>query len=92
MSSPGERTFKPKLLLYKFYDYAKSAKLELLEDDKKWLGQLCCSMQQDKLRILLNKYMIIWQNEMAKEPIEHKKQNIGRYHANTWIRIEIQGK
>jgi hypothetical protein len=37
-------------------------------------------------KIALDAYHDEWLAGMAAEPVEHKKQNAGRFRANTWLR------
>lgn len=70
----------------KFLKYCESKGLELLPDDISFLKLKTKYMRESKIRPVLSKYVIIWIDEMAKERIEHRKQNVGRFAANSWLR------
>lgn len=59
---------------------------ELLPDDKDFLI-LRLPVEIETCRAILQAYKYQWLTGMEKEPVEHKKQNKGRYSANTWLRV-----
>jgi len=77
---------KHPFLIEKFFKYCSEQGMELLPDDMSFLRRLTRFTPESKIRPILSKYVIIWTDEMAKESIEHKKQNTGRFAANSWIR------
>lgn len=77
-------------LLEKFYDMAAHLKLELLPDDKRWLQKICWCVLTSKLKPLLDQYAIRWVDAMKNEQLLHKKQNVGRYSANTFLRESLR--
>jgi len=72
--------------LYRFFLNAESEGLELLWDDEKWLEQTCAGVPKPDLEITLKRYIEIWLTSMIEEPMDHKKQNAGRFAANTFLR------
>jgi hypothetical protein len=70
-----------------FFNKTKQVGIELLADDKKWLqslGYFCLNAE------LLERYIQCWLDAMNNEKIEFKKQNKGRFAANTFIRESIK--
>jgi len=64
--------------------------IKLLHDDKRWLKTICFGVQSFRLKMLLGKYIDDWIAAMAQEPIQYKKQNVGRFAANTFIREALK--
>ena len=64
---------------------AEKAGLDLLPDDKRWLRTLGYSY----VGRVVNQYIQCWLNAMQGEPINFKKQNVGRFKANTFIRTGV---
>jgi hypothetical protein len=42
------------------------------------------------MKLLLEKYINCWMAAMTQESIQYKKQNAGRFAANTFIREELK--
>ena len=70
-----------------FFEQAKQAGIELLPDDKRWLRSLGYSQIN---RLLLSEYIARWLDTMDQEEATFKKQNKGRWAANTYIRETLQ--
>lgn len=70
-----------------FFEQAKQAGLELLTDDKRWLRSLGYSQVNTPL---LSEYITRWLDGMKAEEKPFKKQNKGRWAANTYIREALQ--
>ncbi|KTD69296.1 hypothetical protein Lste_2454 [Legionella steelei] len=70
-----------------FFEQAKQAGLELLHDDKRWLRSLGYSQVNTPL---LSEYITRWLDGMKQEEKTFKKQNKGRWAANTYIREALQ--
>jgi hypothetical protein len=62
----------------------------VFEDVKFLLGRL--PSDQKARNQTLNSYRSIWLEAMDGEPLEHRKQNKGRHAANTWLRLNTDGK
>jgi hypothetical protein len=77
-------------LLDEYLDRFKLDGIDLLNDDIVWLRSICHGLPAERLRGLLDEYSIWWQEAMEKEPIEHKKQNAGRYNANVHFRLALK--
>ncbi|STX44500.1 Uncharacterised protein [Legionella donaldsonii] len=70
-----------------FFEQANQAGLELLYDDKRWLKSF------GYVRItkpLLERYLKCWLDAMNDEQKDFKKQNKGRFAANTYIREAME--
>lgn len=70
-----------------FFKQANQAGLELLSDDKRWLKSF------GYVRItkpLLEEYLKCWLDAMNDEQNDFKKQNKGRFTANTYLREVIE--
>lgn len=70
-------------ILSNFFNKAELGGLELLADDKQWLRSLGYISMSEKR---LDQYMKCWLDAMNNEKIDFKKQNKGRFAANTFIR------
>lgn len=70
-----------------FFNQANQAGLELLSDDKRWLRSLGYSQVNTPL---LSEYITRWLDGMMQEEKTFKKQNKGRWAANTYIREALQ--
>ncbi len=73
-------------MLEGFFSSATGLNIELLSGDKQWLKLACFGTHKSKLSSLLSEYIDCWHKAMEKEPIPHKKQNVGRRAANIWLR------
>lgn len=73
-----------------FVKNSQTVGIELLPQDEKWLRTLCSDIQPEQLAVLLKQYIQIWFSTMQNEPLNHKKQNIGRFAANTFIRESLE--
>lgn len=60
--------------------------INLLAGDKRWLKTICFGINRSILAGFLSEYIDRWHNAMDEEPVKHKKQNKGRFAANTWLR------
>lgn len=69
-----------------FFENAKEIGIELLHDDKRWLQLICQGLPLKQLKELLTEYIKHWCHMHNAEQVSQKKQNAGRYAANTWIR------
>lgn len=58
---------------------------QLLPDDIKFLYNRLPRIPRQR-REILQRYWEEWMQGMDNEPVDHKKQNQGRFRANTWIR------
>ena len=76
----------PSNLFDSFFNKAEQAGLNLLADDKRWLQSLGFA----RVKELLDEYIQYWVDAMGGEMIDYKKQNVGRFSANTFIREALQ--
>jgi hypothetical protein len=76
-------------ILDNFFNGANQLNIQLLPDDKRWLKNICFGVNLHSLKIILEKYIIHWIESMAKEQTKYRKQNAGRFAANTFIREEL---
>ena len=74
---------------YALTRHCKTLGVELLPDDARDLLKLLPYHSKQR-RHSLNQYLSIWQRAAEREPIEHKKQNAGRYAANSWLRNDLR--
>lgn len=94
-----EETFKPEYTIQRFLngtntpsilnifiDGAEQFGIKLIHDDKKWLKTICYKVQSFRLKMILEEYINYWIEAMYQEPIQYKKQNAGRFAANTFMR------
>lgn len=91
MMNSASQWIRNKTLIHNAFKHFESKKLDLLNDDKKWLEKLLTNVPAEKLSFLLNEYEHKWHEGVRNEVDEHKKQNKGRYAANSWIREKIEG-
>ena len=58
---------------------------EVLPDDLPFLQK---HLPRDRKRrlVALQQYKVLWEEAALAEPANHKKQNAGRFVANTWLR------
>ncbi len=77
-------------ILCLFFDNACRLNTELLTEDKRWLKTICFDVRPPRLKTIIEKYIHVWTETMAQEPVEYKKQNSGRFAANTFIRDELR--
>lgn len=70
-----------------FFNQAELAGLELLDDDKRYLRSFGYSRINKEL---LNQYSKCWLDAMSNEQKSFRKQNKGRYAANTFIREALE--
>lgn len=66
------------------------SQIELLADDRKWLSDMLIFTPRDTVESLVDEYRAIWLKTMAKTKGAHKKQNAGRFAANTWLRQHLK--
>ena len=59
-----------------------------LRDDRTFLRQQLLGVYGEARLEVVNKYFIEWLKGMDAEPVEIKKENAGRYRANTWLRSQ----
>jgi hypothetical protein len=69
-----------------FFNTAEQAGILLLKDDKQWLKSIGFTRICDEL---LEQYLQHWKEAMQAEKVKHKKQNKGRFSANTWLRTTL---
>jgi len=75
-----------KIMMERFLKYADAQGLELLHDDKDWLTIKVKAQPIAIAREFLCNYIDTWKKSMRDEIIIHRKQNAGRYAANTQLR------
>jgi hypothetical protein len=69
-----------------FTDYAKSKGLDLLRDDITFLRSRMSSVPiKEQRTVILRRYVQEWCEGMDNESVSFKKQNKGRFKANTWL-------
>ena len=61
------------------------APCEPLEDDLKFIHRNLPSDPKERRQAVVH-YRRIWLAAMDAEPVRHKKQNVGRTAANTWLK------
>jgi len=66
-----------------FFNKGQLIGLKLLADDKDWLQSIGYGRVDEEL---LEQYIKIWLDAMNKEQDNNRKQNSGRFAANTFIR------
>ena len=57
-----------------------------LRDDRVFVHQRLIGIYGKKRLDLVNQYFDEWQKGSEAEPEGHRKENAGRYRANTWLR------
>lgn len=73
-------------ILNNFLSYAKKMGLELLQEDRKFIGYISTTVSEKSLREALNQYLRDWKHGSEMEESEIKKMNAGRRLANTKFR------
>jgi hypothetical protein len=71
-----------------FTDYAKNKGCALLKDDMAYLLRLLGHLSKPERSKILRKYIDVWVDAMAHCDDENKRQNQGRFAANTWVRLK----
>jgi len=66
------------------------AGIELLKEDRKFVNGFLKGNRKNKVE-LVAAYIEVWLAEMEKEPVSYRKQNVGRFAANTWLRTRGGG-
>jgi hypothetical protein len=61
-----------------------------LHDDRIFVHQCLNGIYGTKRLEIVNKYLEQWQQGSSAEPINIKKDNAGRYQANTWFRKSLE--
>jgi len=61
-----------------------------LRDDRSYVRQFLLGVYGSKRLAIVNEYLNQWQQAADAEPSEIKKQNAGRFKANTWLRERNQ--
>jgi len=84
--SLGETTHT---ILERFFNYAKQSDIQLLNDDRRWIKTICFGVSLRLLKKLLHQYTKYWIKAMENEATIHKKQNVGRYAANVFLRESL---
>ena len=57
-----------------------------LQDDREFVYRRLKGTRGEKRLTLVNQYFDEWQQGSDAQPEEHRKENAGRYRANTWLR------
>ncbi len=78
-------------IIEQFFSIASTLGIELLPEDKRWIKIVCFGISTSILDVLIIKYVECWHNAMNLEPLSHKKQNIGRNAANSWLHEVLLG-
>jgi hypothetical protein len=68
-----------------FTEHCAKEGINLLKDDINFIRQQIKHMTREQARQLVRDYIATWQEGMAEEPSEIKKQNKGRMKANLWL-------
>lgn len=79
-------------VLKNFFSLSKAQGVELLRDDQLHVSNLTKGLQTATLRNIVFEYLKVWKTHMDMEGTEHRKQNKGRFAANTWIREYLDKK
>ena len=61
-----------------------------LRDDRVFVHQSLIGIYGTKRLNIVNKYIEQWQQGSNAEPVDIKKDNAGRYQANTWLRKSFE--
>ncbi len=69
-----------------YNDFAKMQGIELLKDDIVFLKKCISLMPYNERRRHLTRYSEIWLSSMLGCEIAQRRQNEGRFKANSWIR------
>lgn len=77
MVSSGKRTFS---------EYAAAKGCKILKDDFVFLRNKLGNLPASEKNQVLKCYIDVWVKEMSECTSEIRKQNQGRFAANTWIR------
>lgn len=65
-------------------DSLRADGLQVLGEDAVFIRKQLPYNQQDRAK-LVDVYRSRWINAMGRTPLEHQKQNAGRFAANTWL-------
>lgn len=71
-------------------DFSSVNHLPLLPDDRKFIDKLIGKESEEIIFMALEDYEVIWIEAAAQEPVEHKKANVGRRAANTFLRTVVK--
>ena len=72
-----------------FKEHCKSIGVQLLREDLTYIKKCLLPYSKSFYKPILETYIDVWLDGMASCPIEHKKQNVGRVSANSWLREYI---
>ena len=61
-----------------------------LRDDRVFVHRCLIGIYGTKRLEIVNKYLEQWQQGSSSEPVNIKKDNAGRYKANTWLRKSVE--
>lgn len=68
-----------------FTDYCAQNNIQLLPDDLTFLRKQLKRIPNNQRKHIVRQYTQQWIEGMQQEPCEYKKQNKGRFKANSWI-------
>jgi len=61
-----------------------------LRDDRIFIRKCLSNVSGAERLALVNEYLEQWQQAADAEPISFKKENKGRFAANTWLRTRVE--
>ena len=81
---------KPIVGYMKFKDKLIINNITLLRDDEKFIKALLQTQCKSRYKILLNGYVKEWRKGRDECANNIRKDNAGRFRANTWLRLKCQ--
>lgn len=66
-------------------EHFRAEGVNVLPDDLLFL-RCCLPIKVGPRNTALDHYVSLWLEAMEREPVGHKKENAGRFAANTWLR------
>ncbi len=73
-----------------FQDFAKLKGIHLLKDDIVFIKKFLSIIPYNRRRSTLERYAELWLQGMRETDIVYRKQNLGRYLANTWLLEQVE--
>lgn len=75
-----------------FEDFAKLKGIHLLKDDIEFIKRMLNLIPYNERRATLQRYSEIWLSGIVNCDIVYRKQNAGRFAANTYLRELVDGR
>lgn len=65
------------------------AEIPHVRDDLRYIESILRGQLPEVINAALEDYKVVWEKAASKEPVGHKKQNVGRRAANIFLRTVV---